>query len=127
MSFEGGLSGLDDLLAELGAIGVTPTADQLRYLQDQQAWKDIYLEGYQSVLDDLAAVDMRAIDAAAVEALLAEPAYVEASDAEARIVFPAEGVLAAWWTRVRHAIGCQQRRIRVDRSAMKQNRVDGRR
>ncbi len=88
MSFERGLSDVDDLVADMDAVGVTPTADQLRYMQDWQEWTDTYLDGYEAIVTGL--VDLG--DEVAVEAVLADPAFVEASDAAAEIAWPAEGL-----------------------------------
>lgn len=93
MDFNRGLADVADLEADLSAIDVTPTADQRRYLQAWQEWKNQYLDGYQAVLDEISAADLS--DAATIEPLLADPRYVEASDAAYVIVGPAESVYSS--------------------------------
>jgi LysM repeat protein len=93
VEFNQGTAGVAELEAALTAVGVTPTADQLRNIQDWQEWKDTYLDGYQAVLDEITAAGLS--DAATIEPLLAEPAYVEAMDAAAAIEGPAEGAFSS--------------------------------
>jgi hypothetical protein len=93
MEFNQGLADVAELEAAMTALGITPTADQLRNVRDWQEWKDTYLDGYQAVLDEITAAGLS--DAAIIEPLLAEPAYVEAMDAAAAIESPAEGVFSS--------------------------------
>jgi hypothetical protein len=92
-AFNQGSAGVAELEAAVTAIGVAPTADQLRNVRDWQAWKDTYLDEYQAVLDEITAAGLG--DAATIEPLLAEPAYVEAMDAAFAIESPAEGIFSS--------------------------------